>query len=101
MNHDQPPAGPSPFKSRDWVLNHATEQELLEHLDCLLVVHHAQQEELLALVKAVVEEQHVLREEMEQVTTEACLGEDAPSRTSWLALGVAGLVGYLIGRRRD
>jgi len=82
------------------VLNQATEEELLEHLQQLLVAQRAQQEELTALVEAVVEEQDAMQDEMDQVTIEEWLAEDAPSRTSWLALGIAGLVGYLIGRSR-
>ena len=101
MSHDQPSRSAAVCRSSDWVLNQATEQELLDHLQHLLVVQRAQHDELMELVEAVAEEQHVQREEMEQAATEEWLAEDAPSRTSWLALGVAGLVGYLIGRRRD
>jgi len=53
---------------------------------------------MMALVEAVVEEQHVLQDELEQITTEVWLADDAPSGTSWMAGGVAGLGGYLVGQ---
>lgn len=101
MTHDQPPAGPSPFRSRAWVVNQATKQELLEYLDCLLVVQRVQQKELKALVEMVVEEYLALQDEMEQAAMEGWHADNAPPRTSWIALGLAGLAGYSLGRSRD
>jgi len=99
MSHDQPSRSAAVCRSSDWVLNQATEEELLEYLNCLLVAQRAQHDEMMALVETVVEEQHLLREEMEQAAMDGWDAEDAPSRTSWLALGAAGLIGYLLGRR--
>lgn len=100
MSHDQPCRSAALVRSRDWVLNQATEEELLEHLQQLLVARRAQHDELMALVEALVEEQDAMQDEMNQVVMEGWYAEDAPPRTSWVALGVAGLVGYLIGRSR-
>ena len=99
MNHGQPLSEAIQFRSRDWVLHQATEEQLLEHLQQLLVAQRVQQEELKALVEMVVEENLALQEEMEQAASEAWLAEDNQPRTPWLALGVAGLIGYLLGRR--
>ena len=99
MTNNQSSQRPIQFQSRTWVLHQATEEELLEYLNCLLVAQRAQHDEMMALVETVVEEQHLLREEMEQAAMDGWDAEDAPSRTSWLALGAAGLIGYLLGRR--
>ena len=99
MNHGQPHSSPTLLRSRDWVLDHATEEELLEHLQQLLVAQRAQQDDLMALAEMVVEENLALQDEMEQPASEAWPADNAPSRTSWIALGAAGLIGYLLGRR--
>ncbi len=41
MTNTQSSHSPIQFRSRDWVLNQATEEELLEYLNCLLVAQRA------------------------------------------------------------
>lgn len=53
---------------------------------------------MMALVESVVEDHLALQGELERITTEVWLADDAPSGTSWMAGGVAGLGGYLIGQ---
>lgn len=101
MNKKQPHRNASLFKSRHWVLHQATEQELLEYLNDLLLVQQEQQNELMTLVQDIVEDRLVMQEEMEHAAMDEWLVDDPPPRTSWFALGLAGLAGYLVGRRRD
>ena len=51
MTNTQSSHSPIQFRSRDWVLNQATEEELREHLQQLLVAQRAQHEELMAVVE--------------------------------------------------
>ena len=53
----------------------------------------------MTLAKTIVEDQLAMQDEMEQVIMEVAPVDDAPPRTPWVTLGLAGLAGYLIGRR--
>ncbi len=101
MSHNQSTRSPSPFRSRDWVLSQATEQQLLDYLHHLLLAQRAQQEELMALVEVMVEDRLHMQDEVELTMMEAWIADNAPPRTSWAALGLAGLAGYLIARSLD
>ena len=101
MNLKQSYGRSGPFKSRVWVLNQATEQELLEYLNHLLVMQREQQNEMMALVEEMVEDRLAMQDASQQVIMEVAPADDGPSRTPWLSLGLAGLAGYLIGRHRN